>query len=82
MRYWRIFGKCHGNALKKEFVRCVIWKVFSANKASCRIAEKLGGNVLERKNLMEEAVCAADWKVNPEDYKKAPAIVTYEIRRK
>ena len=52
-----------------------------SNKVSCRIAEKLGGKIVERKNMVMEAMQAAWLKVNPGDYEKAPVTVTYEISK-
>lgn len=49
--------------------------------ASSRIAERLGGKGAERKNLVVEAMPAAGLKVNPADYKEAPATVAYEISK-
>lgn len=58
-----------------------MWNVFRSNKASCRIAEKLGGKGVERKNLVVEAMLAAGLEVDPADYKEAPATVAYEISK-
>ncbi|MDE7321742.1 MAG: GNAT family N-acetyltransferase [Lachnospiraceae bacterium] len=69
------------NVFENESVECIVWNAFRSNKASCRIAEKLGGKVVEEKNLVMEVMQAAGLKVNPADYEKAPATVTYEIRK-
>ena len=66
---------------ENESIKCIVWNAFRSNKASCRIAEKLGGKGVERKNLVVEAMQAAGLKVNPEDYKEAPATVAYEISK-
>lgn len=66
---------------ENESIKCIVWNAFRSNKASCRIAEKLGGKGVERKNLVVEAMQAAGLKVNPADYKKAPATVAYEISK-
>lgn len=39
------------NVLEKGTVKYVIWSAFSSNKASCKIAEKLGGVVVEEKKF-------------------------------
>lgn len=64
-----------------ESIKCIVWNVFRSNKASCRIAEKLGGKGVARKNLVVEVMQAAGLKVNPADYEEAPATVTYEISK-
>lgn len=69
------------NVFENESVECIVWNAFRSNKASCRIAEKLGGKVVEGKNLVVEAMRAAGLKVNPAEYAEAPATVTYEIRK-
>lgn len=69
------------NVFKNESVECIVWNAFRSNKASCRIAEKLGGKVVEGKNLVVEAMQAAGLKVNPAEYAEAPATVTYEISK-
>ena len=69
------------NVFENESVECIVWNAFRTNKASCRIAEKLGGKVVEGKNLVVEAMQAAGLKVNPAEYAEAPATVTYEIRK-
>lgn len=69
------------NVFENESVECIVWNAFRSNKASCRIAEKLGGKVVEGKNLVVEAMQAAGLKVNPAEYAEAPATVTYEIRK-
>ena len=69
------------NVFENESVECIVWNAFRSNKASCRIAEKLGGKGVERKNLVVEAMQVARLKVNPEDYKEAPATVAYEISK-
>ena len=66
---------------ENESIKCIVWNAFRSNKASCRIAEKLGGKGVERKNLVVEAMQAAGLKVNPADYKEAPATVAYEINQ-
>lgn len=66
---------------ENESVECIVWNVFRSNKASCRIAEKLGGKVVEGKNLIVKAMQAAGLKVNPAEYEEAPATATYEIRK-
>ena len=37
------------NVFENESVECIVWNAFRSNKASCRIAEKLGGKVVEGK---------------------------------
>lgn len=69
------------NVFENESIGCIVWNAFRSNKASCRIAEKLGGKVVEGKNLVMEAMQAAGLKVSPADYEKAPATVTYEISK-
>ncbi len=69
------------NVFENESVECIVWNALRSNKASCRIAEKLGGKVVEGKNLVVEAMRAAGLKVNPAEYAEAPATVTYEIRK-
>lgn len=66
---------------ENESIKCIVWNAFRSNKASCRIAEKLGGKGVERKNLVVEAMQAAGLKVNPADYDEAPATVAYEISK-
>ena len=66
---------------ENESIKCIVWNAFRSNKASCRIAEKLGGKGVERKNLVVEAMQAAGLKVNPADYKETPATVAYEISK-
>ena len=67
------------NVFENESVECIVWNAFRSNKASCRIAEKLGGKVVEGKNLVVEAMQAAGLKVNLAEYAEAPATVTYEV---
>lgn len=67
------------NVFENESVECIVWNAFRSNKASCRIAEKLGGKVVEGRNLVMEAMQAAGLEVNPAEYEKAPATMTYEI---
>lgn len=69
------------NVFENESVECIVWNAFRSNKASCRIAEKLGGKVVEGKKLVVEAMQAAGLKVNPAECAEAPATVTYEIRK-
>lgn len=69
------------NVFGNESIKCIVWNAFCSNKASCRIAEKLGGKGVERKNLVVEAMQAAGLKVNSADYKEAPATVAYEISK-
>lgn len=69
------------NLFKNESIKCIVWNAFRSNKASCRIAEKLGGKGVERKNLVVEAMQAAGLKVNPADYDEAPVTVAYEISK-
>lgn len=66
---------------ENESIKCIVWNAFRSNKASCRIAEKLGGKGVERKNLVVEAMQAAGLKVNPADYDDVPATVAYEISK-
>lgn len=44
------------NVFENESIGCIVWNAFRSNKASCRIAEKLGGKVVEGKNLVMEAM--------------------------
>lgn len=69
------------NVFENESVECIVWNAFRSNKASCRVAEKLGAKVVEGKNLIVEAMQAAGLKVNPAEYAEAPATATYEIRK-
>ena len=69
------------NIFENKSIKCIVWNAFRSNKASCRIAEKLGGKISERKNLILEAMQATGLKVNPADYEEAPATVTYEISK-
>ncbi len=69
------------NVFENESIKCIVWNAFWSNKASCRVAEKLGGNLVEGKNMVVEAMQAAGLKVDLADYEGAPATVTYEIRK-
>ena len=69
------------NMFEKEPIKCIIWSAFFSNKASCRIAEKLGGIVVEGKNLIVEAMCIAGLNMDSVDYKELPQMVTYVIKR-
>lgn len=69
------------NVFENESVECIVWNAFRSNKTSCRIAEKLGGKVVEGKNLVMEAMQAAGLEVNPADCEKTPATITYEISK-
>lgn len=69
------------NVFEKETVKHVIWSAFSSNKASCKIAEKLGGIVVEGKDLIMEAMYAAGLNMDSVDGKEIPKTVTYEIKR-
>lgn len=69
------------NVFENESIGCIVWNAFRSNRASCRIVEKLGGKVVEGKNLAMEAMQAEGLKVNPADYEEAPATVTYEISK-
>lgn len=60
---------------------CVVWNAFSSNKASCRIAEKLGGTVVEGKNLMAETMREAGLKVESLDVVETLRTISYEIRK-
>lgn len=55
---------------------------FASNKASCRIAEKLGGIVVEGKNLIMEAMRAAGFKMETFDSGKISKTITYEIKKR
>lgn len=68
--------------LEKEAVRCIIWHAFSRNAASRRVAEKLGGIVIEGKNLIMEAMCAAGFNMDLIDERTIARTVTYEITRR
>ena len=69
------------NVFENESIKCIVWNAFWSNKASCRVAEKLGGNLVEGKNMVVEAMQAAGLRVDLADYEGAPATVTYEIRK-
>ncbi len=69
------------NVLERESVMCVVWNAFSSNKASCRIAEKLGGTVVEGKNLMAETMREAGLKVESLDVVETLRTISYEIRK-
>lgn len=69
------------NIFENEAVKSVVWNAFSANKASCKIAEKLGGTVEEGKNLIVEAMQAAGLKMDSISNDKIPKMITYEIRK-
>lgn len=58
----------------------MVWNAFSSNKASCRIAEKLGGTVVEGKNLMAETM-EAGLKVESLDVVETLRTISYEIRK-
>lgn len=60
-------------------VKCVVWNAFSSNIASRRIAEKLGGIVVERKNLIVEAMQVAGLKTDLLSDDEFPETVTYKI---
>ncbi|MCM1124653.1 MAG: GNAT family N-acetyltransferase, partial [Eubacterium sp.] len=67
------------NVLKREAVECIIWNAFASNKASRRIAEKLGGAPVDGKNVILEAMYSAGLKMDEIDDSKIPETVTYEI---
>ena len=69
------------NVLKRESVECIIWNAFASNKASRRIAEKLGGVLVDGKNVIVEAMRSAGFKMDEIDDSKISKMVTYEIRR-
>lgn len=70
------------NILKQDFIKCIVWIAFASNQASRRIAEKLGGVVVERENLIVEAMRAAGLKMDSIDNERIPETVTYEIKIK
>ncbi len=58
------------------------WSAFSSNKASYKIAEKLGGIVVEGKNLIMEAMYVVGVNIDSVDGEEIPKTVTYEIKRR
>lgn len=71
------------NALKNEGVKCIIWKAFRSNRASCKIAEKLGGTaIVEGKNIITEAVQAAGLQIDLKELEETFEMAVYEIKRK
>lgn len=69
------------NTIKNGLVESVIWSAFPSNKASCRIAEKLGGVLIERGNFIKEAMQAAGCTFESIDEGDIPKTVSYEIRK-
>ncbi len=57
--------------------------IYSATykNASCKIAEKLGGVAVKRKNFLVEAMHEAGIHMDSAKKKEIPEIMTYEIRR-
>ncbi|MCM1537784.1 MAG: GNAT family N-acetyltransferase, partial [bacterium] len=64
------------NVLKRESVECIIWNAFASNKASRRIAEKLGGVLVDGKNVIVEAMRSAGFKMDEIDDSKISKMVT------
>lgn len=69
------------NIFEREEIKSIIWNAFSSNEASCRIAEKLGGTIIERKNLIMDAMSAAGLDAEMLNGEKMPRTVTYEIKK-
>lgn len=69
------------NLFEDESIKCIIWNAFRSNKASCRIAEKLGGVVVNGRNLIMDAMLAAGCKIDSVDSDRIPEMITYEINR-
>lgn len=67
---------------ENESIKHVIWSAFPSNIASCRIAEKLGGTLINGKNLIAEAMVAAGFKMDSVNSKEIPQTVSYEIERR
>lgn len=70
------------NVFENESIECIVWNAFRSNKASCRIAEKLGGKVVEEKNLVMEAMQAAGFEMNSVGYEGTPMTVIYKISKR
>ena len=69
------------NTIKNGLAESVIWSAFPSNRASCRIAEKLGGVPIEGRNLIKEAMQAAGCTFESIDEGDIPKTVSYEIRK-
>lgn len=69
------------NTIKNGLAESVIWSAFPSNKASCHIAEKLGGVPIEGKNYIKEAMQAAGCTFESINEGDIPKTVSYEIRR-
>lgn len=67
--------------LEQGSVKCVVWHAFSRNTASCRVAEKLGGTVVDGKNLIAEAMRSAGFNMDLIDKRTIAKTVTYEIKK-
>lgn len=66
--------------LSKEWVETVIWHVMPNNTPSIKIAEKLGGEQIDGKNIIAEALANAFGKDVAEN-SNIPKTLTYAIRR-
>lgn len=66
---------------KDHSVECIMWHAFQSNSASCRIAEKLGGEIVVGKNLFVDAMISAGFDKNSSEFKDALKTITYEIKR-
>ena len=66
--------------LSKEWVETVIWHVMLNNTPSIKIAEKLGGEQIDGKNIIAEALANAFGKDVAEN-SNIPKTLTYAIRR-
>ena len=66
-----------------EDVQAVIWSAFPTNVASCRIAEKLGGVQIDKRDILKEAMEQAGFGSDLlKEREQIPLAISYEIRKK
>lgn len=66
--------------LSDDTVSCICWKTFTSNRASCRIAEKLGATP-QKDNLIETKMIEAGYSKESLDKLEMPQTYVYEISR-
>lgn len=67
--------------LNDDSVKCILWHTFPSNSASCRIAEKLGGVIMEGKDLFANIISEFGLDKNSSEFEDALKTITYEIKR-
>ena len=71
------------HVFREEDIQAIIWTVFPTNLPSRRIAEKLGGILIEEKNVIKEIMEASGFSLEVlKDRENMPLALSYEIRKR